>query len=59
MANIFEKPITDDDKKITHAIINVEANNIKKAVQLDIYKSDETFPLDDIDGSPDCTVMMI
>ena len=27
MANIFEKPITEDDKKTSHAIINVEANN--------------------------------
>ena len=59
MTNIFEKPITEDDKKTSHAIINVEANNKAKAVQLDIYKSDESYSMNDIDGSPDCTVMMI
>ena len=29
-ANIFEKPITDQDKEILHAIIMVKANNIEK-----------------------------
>ena len=56
---IRDRPITEDDKKTSHAIINVEANNKDKAVQLDIYKSDESYSLNDIDGSPDCTVMMI
>jgi len=59
MANVFEKPITKDDKETSHAIINVEANNREKAVQLDIYKSNESYSLNDMDGSPDCTVMMI
>tara|TARA_B110000438_G_scaffold41051_1_gene40932 strand:+ start:58 stop:993 length:936 start_codon:yes stop_codon:yes gene_type:complete len=57
--NIFEKPITDDDKETSHAIIMVEANNAEKAVQLDIYKSNESYSLDGLNGKPDCTVMMI
>ncbi|MCH1530151.1 MAG: hypothetical protein L7T25_02335 [Gammaproteobacteria bacterium] len=58
-ANIFEKTITKEDKEISHAIIVVEANNIEKAVQLNIYKSDEEFSIDDLDIKPDCSVMMI
>ena len=58
-ANIFEKPITDEDKEISHAIIMVKANNIEKAVQLDIYKSDDSYSLDDLNKDPDCTVMLI
>ena len=57
--NIFEKSITDDDKRISHMIITVEANNGEKAVQLDIYKSDDSFSMDNLNGNPDCTVMMI
>jgi|TARA_B110001454_G_scaffold169183_1_gene159463 hypothetical protein len=58
-ANIFEKPITDEDKEISHAIIIVKANNIEKAVQLDIYKSDESYSLHGLNRDPDCTVMLI
>ena len=59
MANVFDKTITEDDKKISYAIINIEANNNEKAVQLDIYKSNESFSLNDLDGDPECSVMMI
>ena len=59
MANVFDKTITEDDKKISYAIINIEANNNEKAVQLDIYKSNESFSLNDLDGNPECSVMMI
>ena len=58
-ANIFEKPITDDDKETSHAVIMVEANNLEKAVQLDIYKSDENYSLNGLNKNPDCTVMMV
>ena len=58
-ANIFEKPITDDDKVASHSIIMVAANNVEKAVQLDIYKSDESYSVDGLNRNPDCTVMMI
>ena len=58
-ANIFEKSITSKDKETTHAVFMVEANNIEKAVQIDIYKSDENYTLNRLDKKPACTVMMI
>lgn len=52
--------ISEGEKiKTSYSLISVEANNTKEGVQLTIYNSSENYNLEDINQSPNCTIILV